>query len=196
MAAGLSNGTAAILCFQAPKGPEKPRSTVIEKRPLPTAPEQESYVVMKEKYTPLLKFDKCLKSFRYREALDVVVRRCNANLLVCALGELIRRDGLRTALSGRTEADLSPLVRMITKFICSPRHASHLIEAAYALLDIYSSVVGQSESFDNALKELRLALSHQIEIQRMFMQLEGSMAVLVSNNELSFASTDTDRNQT
>ncbi len=186
IAAGLSSGKLVVLSFQAPRRSQK-EEPLFGKRKTEPAPivAEESYVIMKEKYAPLMKFDKHLKSFRYHDAFDAVLKKKNAQLLASAIGELIRRDGLVAALSGRTEVELSPLLAIICKYISSPRHASLLLEAGFAILEIYSPMVGQSKSFGHELRGLRAALDRQIRAQRLMMELEGGLDLLISSNRLS-----------
>ncbi|PJF16693.1 U3 small nucleolar RNA-associated protein 15 domain-containing protein [Paramicrosporidium saccamoebae] len=178
VAAGLSNGKTIVLAFTTE---QKGRVEGISPNPRNAnvaLAANESYVITKETTEPLKKFDLLLKSFRYRKALDFVIQKGNATLLVSAIGELIRRDALDMALSGRTEAELIPLVETICRHISNPRHSSFLLEAAFSLTDIYSSVLGKSKAFDGCIKDLRQALDYQICVQQMMMDLQGGLALV------------------
>ena len=132
----------------------------------------------------LPQFDRLLKSFRYRHALDSVLARRSPSLFVSAVRELIRRQGLLVALSGRSDAEVVLLVDMITRSLANPRYANFLIEVAFTLLDIYASNLGESHVLQEAFQSLRNVLSRLVKIDRRLFELEGQLRLIRTANAL------------
>jgi U3 small nucleolar RNA-associated protein 15 len=187
IAAGLSNGRVVVLSFMGGRetisSKEKPAKSNIQQTSLAL----ESHRVTKDSDILLKRFDRLLKSFRYYDALEAVIKQNNGALLSTAIRELTHRNGLVPALSGRTEADLVPILELLVRFVANPRFAATLIEAGFVILDIYGAVIGKSTEFDSALKRLRAAINLQIEIQRGLMHLEGSLQLLTTNSRAGTA---------
>ena len=110
--------------------------------------------------------------------------RCNDFLyhINSLLEELIRRDGLKIALSGRDEFTLEPFLSYLIKYISQPRYTKILIDVSNVLLDIYASILGQSVIIDELFTKLRHRLLSEIQFQKDLMSLLGSVHVIISNN--------------
>lgn len=99
-----------------------------------SVPEQDAFVVERTRKTRLNQYDKYLKSFEYHNALDEVLRLRNTNVTAAMLQELIHRDGLESALSGRDDVGLEPLVSFLIRHINQPRYTPLLVDVADVLL--------------------------------------------------------------
>ncbi|CAH3163190.1 unnamed protein product [Porites lobata] len=143
---------------------------------------QEGGVVLSApRKTKMLEYDKLLKKFDYSKALDSVLRKPSgghASLLSSLLQELIRRKGLRTALSGRDEEGLVPLLRFLIRYINNPHFTVVLTDVADTVLDIYAPVVGQSERVDQLLMKLRNKLEVEINFHQKGFELLGTLDTL------------------
>ncbi|KIO32832.1 hypothetical protein M407DRAFT_211574 [Tulasnella calospora MUT 4182] len=89
----------------------------------------------KEHRKKLTEYDKLLKQFKYGEALDaVLVPGTSAVTFFSLLQELVYREGLRTALGGRDDVLLEPVLQMLTKYIADTRWGPLACEVAGVLL--------------------------------------------------------------
>lgn len=88
-----------------------------------------------EKKVKLRPYDKLLRKFKYSQALDAVLEgRPKAVVVVSVLQELVRRSGLKTALSGRDEVTLRPILLFLAKNVTHPRYANLLIGVSNVIL--------------------------------------------------------------
>lgn len=108
----------------------------------------------------LFSFEKL--EFKYQEALDEVLKSRSPISVYTLLEELIRRNGLKIALSGRDEITLEPFVSYIIKFINMPRYTKLLIEVSNVLFDIYASVLGHSVLIDELFIKLKNKLNRYL----------------------------------
>lgn len=91
--------------------------------------------VTKERRRKLTEWDKMLKSFRYGDALDSVLRGDVTPATAFALmEELIRRDGLPIALANRTDLSLEPVLSFLVKHITHPRYCTLATDIASVLV--------------------------------------------------------------
>ncbi|KAG8909249.1 hypothetical protein FRC00_010451, partial [Tulasnella sp. 408] len=89
----------------------------------------------KEHRQKLTEYDQLLKQFKYGEALDaVLVPGTSAVTFFSLLQELVYREGLRAALSGRDDVLLEPVLQMLTKYIADTRWGPLACEVAGVLL--------------------------------------------------------------
>ena len=141
---------------------------------------QDDDVVVRERGNPhkLNRFDKALKSFNYHAALDAAVQNGAPEVVVSVVEELVRRNGLRAALSGRDQATLQPILSFLIHQITLPPFAGVLISVANLLLDMYAPVLGQSAAIDESFVKLRGTLEAELQLHTELAQLMGAMDVL------------------
>ncbi|KAI8929897.1 WD40-repeat-containing domain protein [Entophlyctis helioformis] len=126
-------------------------------------------------------YDKLLKSFQYANALDAVLTGPpRPNVIISMLEELIHRDGLRIALSGRDEVTLQPILWFLVKYICNPRYTSLLVDVSSTILDIYSAVLGQSLVIEGLLQNLKRKVREEMQVQNQFGEILGLLDTLMA----------------
>ena len=91
------------------------------------------------------------------------------------LEELGRRRGLLSALSSRDEETLEPLLAFTTSFITKPRYTPLLVGVANQLCEIYSNVIGQSDTIDEYFKKLQTQVKNECNTQSSLLQLVGQI---------------------
>ena len=74
-------------------------------------------MIESERRVRLKPYEKHLKKFSYRKALDAALKTQNPLVVVTVLEELLRRSGLVTALADRDEVSLEPLLSFTGKRI-------------------------------------------------------------------------------
>ena len=93
--------------------------------------------------------------------------------------ELIHRDGLLTALSGRDEHGLEPLVRFLFKHISNPSYSRLLIDIAELVLDMYAPVASQSIVVSELLHKLAAEVKEEIKAMVQMQRVLGLMDALL-----------------
>lgn len=103
--------------------------------------------VKSSKRKRLKEWDRLLKAFRYSDALDSVVQRqdLEPQVIVALLLELIHRNGLRIALSGRDDVGLEPILKFLLKHISDPRYG-------LTICDVMATLLSRSHDWSSLLK--------------------------------------------
>jgi U3 small nucleolar RNA-associated protein 15 len=102
-----------------------------------TKPKHTDLKVEKNRRTKLKNYDRFLKTFRYGQALDAVLdssKTYNTAVVISMLEELINREGLRIALSGRDDVSLEPITKFIMKNIINPNYTELLVDVTNVIL--------------------------------------------------------------
>eukprot|EP00891_Asterochloris_glomerata_P002672 jgi/Astpho2/2672/fgenesh1_pm.00049_%23_14_t len=139
-----------------------------------------------EKRTPkrrpinLKPYDRHLRKFEYREALDATLQRGRPEIVVALCDELVQRGGLEAAVGGRDSAGLEPLLQFVTKHLTDPRYSSMLTAVAHTILDLYAIAMGRSETVDRKLELLRERVMLELRLHSDLQQLQGMLAPLVA----------------
>lgn len=169
----MSNGLSTVLKLKAPSSRKRIKPPTDD---LLTRDTEITLVSQPVKQLGIV--ERCLKSFEFHRALDLVLEMGNVGKFASVARYLTRINVLKQALSGRTEAYISRLLDFISRNLQNPRHASCLLEVAYEAIDIYSPEVGRSESLKNVVSRLRGAISRQRKIMKNLMDLDGRVRTL------------------
>lgn len=144
----------------------------------------DDHVLIHEKKRRLTKFDKHLKEFSYVEALDEALNTKEPQSVMAVLEELGKRRGLLIALSNRDEETLEPILAFTSTFIARPRYTNTLIGVTHMLCDIYSHVIGQSETIDEYFKRLKKFVSDECRSQKTLLGIVGQIDAIMYAAEL------------
>jgi U3 small nucleolar RNA-associated protein 15 len=87
---------------------------------------------------------------------------------------------MRSALQGRDEVTLQPILKWITKFVADPRYVSMAVEVAVLLIDLYSAQVGQSTEIDDLIGRLHNRVRREVERAQQACQTSGMLHMLMS----------------
>lgn len=140
-------------------------------------------------YSAGKRYDTYLRKFRYSKALDEVLSDYYYNqypattVAVCL--ELIRREGLKTALAGRSGKQLIRVIRFLLKHMRRQRFMRVLLQVAHTLCDIYAKEVGQDPVVDQMFLRLHDEISAEVSYMTELMELQGSLDVLITGTELA-----------
>ncbi|BGP19053.1 hypothetical protein JCM10213_009237 [Rhodosporidiobolus nylandii] len=142
--------------------------------------------VGRERKRRLAEWDKMLKNFRYGDALDSVMRPDVTPATAFALmEELIRRDGLPTALANRHDLSLEPVLSFLVKHITSPRYCTLAVDISTVLIDIYTPTLGLSPLIDSLFARLRRKVDDELEFQRELTQVQGALDMVFACSQQS-----------
>ncbi|KAI7863330.1 WD40-repeat-containing domain protein [Spinellus fusiger] len=197
LVAGMANGLLSIRQRQA-----KTSETVVKKkqesyirggtykyfmRGQSNQAAQDDFAVEQVRRNKLTKYDTHLKKFQYGNALDEVLRIStrSAAVVVALLQELIHRDGLKAAITGRDDVSLEPLVRFIVKNINHPRYTNLLVDVSDVVIDVYTPVFGQSPLIDDLMKQLQNKVKQEIKFQKDLTQTIAALDMLFARSGIS-----------
>ncbi|KAH7105509.1 WD40-repeat-containing domain protein [Auriculariales sp. MPI-PUGE-AT-0066] len=121
-------------------------------------------------------YDRHLRRFRYAAALDSVLRDdVQPSTAFSLIQELVHRDGLQIAISGRDDVALEPLLRLLVKYVTDPRFCDLASDVTAMVIDTYGLVVGQSPLIDQLLIQLRRKIRQELRMQRELQKVRGAL---------------------
>lgn len=119
-----------------------------------------------------------LRKGRYASSLDQVLETGDKISILTLLTALRHRSAMRTALDGRDEVTLQPVLKWVYKNITEPRLVDICVEVALNLLDIYSGNLGQSAEIDGQVERLHRRVRDEVERAQQAWQTKGMLDML------------------
>ena len=144
-------------------------------------------------------YDRYLKSFRYKDALDAALRKgVQPNVTFALLLELAHRspvvtasnggpEGIRRAVQGRDDVGLEPLLRFLLRHAANPAYVDIVTDTMNVLIDTYADVLGQSPLLDDLLGRVWAKIGDEIKLQRNITQVKGALEMLLARSALTAA---------
>lgn len=125
-------------------------------------------------------YERMLNKYQYYDALNAALASKDALIAISLMKELVRRRSIKLALSGRDEADLVPVLKLICKYIRNPRFSNFLTKIFELVLDIYSAVAGQSKEVSALLKKIQRKMHEELQLQTEIQKLMGVLDVYLA----------------
>ncbi|KAG8459254.1 hypothetical protein KFE25_014099 [Diacronema lutheri] len=144
-------------------------------------PAQGDFVVGARKEARLAPYDRSLRKFRYKEALDEALKAHEPAIVAAVIEELVQRGGLRLALSSRDDLSLEPMLRFLARNVASPNLARTCARVANLLLELYDESAWGSEMNSSLLLRLRHVIEQELASQQALTRLAGAIEALVAN---------------
>jgi len=141
-----------------------------------------SLVVAAPKKTNLQVFDRQLKQFQFREALDTSLEMGNPTVVSSLLEELACRNALDSALGGRDLQGLLMVLAFTARHMANPQCGNALLSATHRLLDIYSSEVMMSELIAKQWKQMNEKLAMYLHLSSTLQNLLGIVEPMTAVN--------------
>lgn len=137
-------------------------------------------------------YDKLLKSFRYRDALDEVLRKdVRAEVTFALLDELRSRstidghlDGLKRAIAGRDDVTLEPILKFLLRHAANPRWANIICDCLNVVVDVYAAVLGQSPLIDELFGKIWTKVTDEVKVQRQLIQVRGALDMILARSTM------------
>ncbi|EFJ42814.1 hypothetical protein VOLCADRAFT_66565 [Volvox carteri f. nagariensis] len=193
LAVGLADGTLSVRRHARPRTaapvaqerqPTQPKLTAANYRYFIRGQNSRAaatdFRVRKQRQARLQPYDKMLRQFRYRDALDSALSTRQPEVVASLLEELAARGGLGAALGGRDAEGLRPVLRHLVKYMAEPRYTRLLSNVGHRLLDTYAEVVGVAPAVDRLLGALRDRLAEELGVLAELTQLAGALEPLLA----------------
>ncbi|CAL1700701.1 unnamed protein product [Somion occarium] len=146
----------------------------------------DEFRVERKRKKRLKEYDRLLKTFKYSAALDSVLRKqVPPTTTFSLIQELIHRDGLRTALAGRDDVLLEPILRLLLKYVSDPRFGEMVCDVAGVVIEMYTPVLGQSPLIDTLFSRLRKKVAAELRFQQDLVKVKGALDMLLATASLS-----------
>lgn len=122
-----------------------------------------------------------LRSGNYSAALDKVLRDANLSATTTLLVALRHRSAMRTAVSGRDEVTLQPILKWVCTFITNPQYVRLCVDIGALILDLYSTQIGQSKNIDNLMRRLHTRVRREVNRSQQAWQTQGMLGLLLES---------------
>jgi U3 small nucleolar RNA-associated protein 15 len=126
----------------------------------------------------LQKFEKFLKKFQYKNALNEALEKRSTDITVSLIEELIHRSSLEIAISNRSEDELILLLDFLIWKISDYRFSDLLVEVAKITIDMYSCVIGHSQKVLAKFRELYEKIEKEIGEQKQMLEVKSKLDTL------------------
>ena len=123
----------------------------------------------------LQKYEKYLKKFQYKNALDAALEKNDPDVIVSLIEELIQRSSLEIALSNRSEDELILFLNFLIWKISDYRFADLLVEVAKILIDMYSWIIGHSSKVLKKFEDLYAKVDSEIDEQKQMISVKSKL---------------------
>lgn len=143
-------------------------------------------LIMRNKPEKETKHDKLLRQFEYSAALDsVLTRHCTSlcpQVTVAVMQELLRRHGLTTAFSNRTQDSLARILTFFNKYISDGRFTRVLIDIVNVFLDVHEkSFLSLAADVQKLFIELCRRVTIEEELSIEFLKLQGCLDMVMTS---------------
>jgi U3 small nucleolar RNA-associated protein 15 len=192
---GMSDGTLSIrhrvvdVNEEAAQAKEDPQYNVTNWRYYirgrTETPGEDDLTIEKKRAQRLQPYDRYLRKFNYREALNAALQSKQVVVIVSLFEEFIRRKSVNTAISGLNEVTIQPLLNFLTRYIIDPKYSKTLVVISNFVLDIYSKVLGQSKMVDDMMLKLQQRVQAEVNLEKNLHGLLGVMDLIMASNSTS-----------
>ena len=123
-------------------------------------------------------YDVYLKRFQYHQALDAALRTNRAATIAAMLEELVDRSALLTAISGRSEEGLAPLLFFLLNYLVHPLYSAVMLDVIGCVLSVYGRRVGESVGMDEWVRRVRERVREECGVQEAMVRMRGGMEMM------------------
>lgn len=136
------------------------------------------------------KFDKFLRKYEYKKALDDVMKEQTIthapHVTVALINELHRRKGFERAIVGRDQKFLFRLLRFLNRYIGDARFTTVLLDATEVLLDAYENKFDEfSSEIAQAFIKLAEKLEHEEEVTLECANVQGALELITAGASIT-----------
>ncbi|PVU95064.1 hypothetical protein BB559_002838 [Furculomyces boomerangus] len=149
---------------------------------------KDDHVVKRNSHKSLPGYDRFLRSFQYGKALDLaLLPNIKTETTLMVIDELIARSGLKTAIAGRNQDTLNPVVEFVKKNLMEPTNPPAILELANELVEYYSPFASNFPNFTEFVNVVLYKINCEIEMQNDLAELKGYVDMITSTSEQNFS---------
>ena len=127
-------------------------------------------------------YERFLKQFEYQNALDAALAKNDPVVVVSLVAELRQRLALRSALKGRDDSTLEPLMEFLIRYAVVPKYAPLLLDVASTVLEMYAPFIGQYVSLDELFVSLAQVVRREVAFLRDLHGMQGMLEPFIAPN--------------
>jgi U3 small nucleolar RNA-associated protein 15 len=115
---------------------------------------------------------------RYSKALDAALQTQRIAIVASLIDELASREGLTTAIAGRSAPGLLPLMRFLSKYVAHPVYSKVAMATVSLCLDLHGGMCISNHSLLELLDDLRGRVVAEVRLQKDMQGLRGVLDML------------------
>ena len=129
----------------------------------------------------LQKYDKCLRQFKYAEALSSALKSKHSTVILTVVEELLVREGLEVAVKGLDDEYLEALIDFLLKKLDSWKSQALVVHLFDVVLDVRGDYLASSASLRPKLAASHKRLGREIQNGELALKI-GSIVESLGNN--------------
>lgn len=141
--------------------------------------------VVPRKQLKFTKYEKAFKAFKFRDALDECLAVGNPQLVISCFTELMVYNALNTAIVGRDEMGLLPILKFISKSVQNPEFCHISLEAFSEIINVYGNKIGQSPEIDECMSIILNKMQREIKIAKEMSKVFGQLEMICASSSRS-----------
>ncbi|KDO27980.1 hypothetical protein SPRG_07257 [Saprolegnia parasitica CBS 223.65] len=156
-------------------------------------PTDADHVVTARRNVRCAPYEKALRAFDYRKALDDALDTRDPTVVASMLEELRLRSGWHKALTYRTEETLEPLMSFCIRYVADPKYAPLLLRVCTYLIELYSPLLGTNQSsvvLEGLFFKLQARIKEEMATQASILSVMGMVESVMTAQTTTTATTD------
>ena len=124
-----------------------------------------AFEVKVDKKPKLTAVTKAVKSFQYGKALTTALRTRNVKEVTAVTEELWARDGLTTAVAGRTTEEVEEIFQFVCRYVGHPGYGRTVGKLAEKTIEVYGEEKGEDirEGFRRVREKVREGIKEAVD---------------------------------
>ncbi|TDG41547.1 hypothetical protein AWZ03_012033 [Drosophila navojoa] len=164
----------------------KARMQRMQKARPPSRVSVDQVVSERRRGVKLQKFDKHLRKYNYKKALDCVCTPINVSkhpeIIVAVITELQHRGALQAALTDRKDITIIRFINFLCKHLGEVRFMRPLLNAANAVLDVFEKTAyAYNKPMIDALERLERTMKSEVQLTCQLLQIKGALEMIIGS---------------
>ncbi len=134
--------------------------------------------VEKKKKKKLQKYDKYIKKFQYRKALDSVIETKHVENILGVFEELIDRNALKLALLKRSEDELEIILQFILWKIRDPKAMNILLNVFDLIVNYYILFSNKNEKINQLFNQIEKEINYEYEFEKNLLDIKDEIQTI------------------
>ena len=136
------------------------------------------FLLKKEKKKNLQKYDKYIKKFQYRKALDTVIESKHVENILGVFEELIDRNALKLALLKRSEEEVEIILEFILWKIREPKAMNILLYVFDLMVNYYILFSNKNEKINNLFNQIEEEINNEYQFEKDLLEIKDEIQTI------------------
>ena len=134
--------------------------------------------IEKGKKKNLQKYDKYIKKFQYRKALDIVIESKHVENILGVFEELIDRNALKLALLKRSEEEVEIILEFILWKIREPKAMNILLYVFDLMVNYYILFSNKNDKINNLFNQIEEEINNEYQFEKDLLEIKDEIQTI------------------